>query len=147
MAKEWGPEFPHLRDWIKTSEPTQDYNCVAHVCDDNTKWWDPLPPGQYYWPDPKIGEDLGHTVERYIKLFEHRGYQLCANGELEAGKEKVVIYGNPYGGFEHVAKQLPDGAWTSKIDIREDISHESAHSLSDGWYGKPVIYMEKVVGS
>jgi hypothetical protein len=145
MTKEWGPDFPHLRDWIKTSEPTQDYNCVAHACDDNTRWWDPLPPGGYYWPDPKIGRDLEYTVDRYVALFEYRGYERCAGGEHIVGKDKIVIYADSHGIFEHVAKQLPNGKWTSKIDIREDITHDTPHALSDGGYGKPVVYMEKKV--
>jgi len=142
MPTAWEADFPQLGTWTQTSVATKTYNCVAYAAGDDSKWWDPLPPGHYHWPE-KIGENQGYRLERFVALYQWLGYKPCANGTLEKAKEKIVLYANEYGGFEHVARQLPDGKWTSKMDIDEDITHDTPQSLGGARYGEPVKFMER----
>jgi hypothetical protein len=63
-------------------------------------------------------------------------YQVCSDGGLEPGVEKVAIYVDDFGIPQHVARQLPDGTWTSKLGKGEDIGHVSPESLAGDLYGK-----------
>lgn len=49
-----------------------------------------------------------------------------------------------------MARQLPDGSWTSKIGGYEDITHFTLDALESygsphGEYGEPVLYMRRFV--
>lgn len=52
----------------------------------------------------------------------------------------------------HMARQLPNGAWTSKCGANEDIAHFTLDALERygalHYYGCPVVYMRrlKIVG-
>jgi hypothetical protein len=136
---EWEAQFPHLGNWVETSSATTDYNCYAFAVGDQERWWDPLPAPGYYWPDVP----LNHRVSTFVEIYKGYGFEPCADGTLEPGVEKIVIYENESGGCDHVARQLPDGRWTSKIGPDEDISHESPASLSGDFYGRSVHFMAR----
>lgn len=140
MTKLWEKDFPNLGDWKESSLPTTDYNCFAFAAGDTTRWWEPQPPGVYYWPP---GVSRGYDIASVIEAYKAEGFQHCADGSLVQGREKIVFYLNRYGGVEHVARQLPDGRWTSKMGGAEDIEHDSPQSLSGGDYGAPQCYMER----
>jgi hypothetical protein len=71
------------------------------------------------------------------------GYEECENGDLEIGYQKVAIYAIG-GSVKHMARQLPDGKWTSKLGQWVDISH--ALSGVEGIdYGKVVQFLKKKV--
>jgi hypothetical protein len=103
-----------------------------------SQWWDPSP-GEYYWPP---GVPKTFAVDSFVEAYEAHGFERCADGSVKQGFEKIVIYASQYGGVEHVARQLSDGRWTSKMGAAEDIVHESPHSLSVG-YGQPVCFMSR----
>lgn len=118
-----------------TSEPSEDYNCVAWVFRDFARYYAP----GYYWPRdvaPPVGDD---DVDAYMSLFASRGYTECNFGELEPGFLKVAIYAKD-GSFHHVAKQLPSGEWSSKIGEAHDLRHERLDALE----GSSVYFDEAV---
>jgi hypothetical protein len=78
----------------------------------------------------------------FTAAFSTIGYRECADGSLRRKREKIVIYTNAFGGVEHIARQLPDGRWTSKLGDEEYIIHETPQSLSVG-YGGPTCYMQR----
>ena len=43
------------------------------------------------------------------------GYAPCATEDLEKDIEKIALFANDAGECKHVARQLPDGSWTSKL--------------------------------
>jgi hypothetical protein len=140
---DWEADFPQLGNWEETSTATTAYNCYAFAVEDQTHWWDPIPAPadmMYYWPD---GAPLDHLISTFIEIYKRYGYAPCADGTLEPGVEKIVIYENAYGGSDHVARQLPDGRWTSKIGPDEDISHETPGSLTSQKYGAPRHFMAR----
>jgi len=131
-------DFPRLRHcpWERTSPATDDYNCVAWAASDRARWWDPL----RYWPD---GAPRERTVEAYACTFAMiLGYEPCGlDVALEAHYEKVVIYAQ---GNEptHMARQLPDGRWTSKCGAGQDIAHTLDGLIGDE-YGHPILALRR----
>jgi hypothetical protein len=132
--------FPNLGNWKKTSNATNAYNCVAFAASEDSRWWDCAPFDDYYWPENVPRDD---TLATFIELYKALGYQVCPDGSLEQGCEKIVIYANRLGIVEHVARQLPNGSWTSKIGEREDIMHETPDSLAGDEYGQPICFMSR----
>jgi hypothetical protein len=70
------------------------------------------------------------------------GFAPCEHGDLEVGFEKLVIYVK---GQEvtHMARQLPSGAWTSKLGRLEDIEHEALDAITGDNYGEPRQFLKR----
>jgi hypothetical protein len=83
------------------------------------------------------------SVGGYQRAFETLGFVECPTPDLEAGYEKIVLY-EYKGDFSHAARQLPNGAWTSKLGKLHDIEHE-AHDTLDGArdYGRVASFMKR----
>ena len=133
--------FPRLRsDTYKITSPVQvDYNCIAWAAGDDSRWWEPDPFGQYYWPE---GVPREYTVETYAEVFQKLGFEVCQDATFEAGVEKVAIFaldGSP----THAARQLADGTWTSKLGQLEDIEHRDLDQVGEGDYGEPVLFLKR----
>ncbi len=137
-------DFPNLRDedWSETSEIDPGYNCIAYAAGRTDVYWWPdsfAPPLDDYWPANVTREE---TIEAFVELYGTFDYELCSDGSLESGYEKVAIYAigtTP----THAAKQLPDGRWTSKLGIAEDIQHHNVECLNGPCYGQPVRFMRR----
>ena len=115
----------------KTSDRTGQYNCIAWAATrDEFHWWEPIDPKNRepwdYWPDGEV--PLNYDFDTFILLFEHVGFQKCADGRLEVSFEKIAIYEDG-GDFTHVAAQLCSGAWTSKLGPEEDVRHYNLECL------------------
>lgn len=113
--------FPKLRtsDHSVTSPFDRGYNCVAWLAEDTTKWWEPPGGNGLFWPD---GLPVSPDRDAYLALFQKWGFETCDSGTLEAEKEKIAIW---FAGddFLHVAKQLENGWWSSKLGTYHDVSH------------------------
>lgn len=162
--------FPKLvaAGYQKTSDKTNGplspgtYNCIAWAAEDiiHGYWW-PSPNGT--WPRCITREV---TVPCFVKAFRCLGYARCKHSRHEFAYHKVVLYAihNSRGpkpvpsrlqDFEdwtptHMARQLPDGTWTSKCGGNEDIRHLTLDALeSYGFrqdaYGCPVLYMKRPI--
>lgn len=139
-------DFPNLRagEWLHLSDPSLRYNCIAFAAGRTDVWWwpDPWPdPMNDYWP---AGRTRRETVAALAELFRSFGYRPCRSARLEKGFEKVAIYAK---GREptHVAKQLEDGRWKSKLGPEEDIVHNSLENLQGPCYGKAVKFLKRPV--
>ena len=122
-----------------TSPQEWTYNCVAWVLDYKDRWMEPSPAG--VWPVPHSG----FSVVAYSEMFAHFGYEGCADGSLESGFEKIVIYGDTSARFSHVAKQLPDGRWSSKLGELSDVKHSTPDVLMSQLYGSPLMFMRRLL--
>ena len=131
-------EFPELRKkgYKPTSIATPDYNCIAWAAGKTDEWWWPGLPA---WPKNAPGEI---EIKSFQRAFEDLGYSPCEDALLEPGIEKVAVYAI---GDEptHMARQLENGKWTSKLGPLLDIDHETPDCLNGGGYGKPVLYMKR----
>jgi hypothetical protein len=127
--------FPNLRASVYriTSPSSPSYNCIAWAAGDDQSWWEPIPhlKGVYWPPDAPMSLSL----ESYVRAFECQAYELCVEGALEAGYEKVAIYVGADGLPTHAARQLSSGRWTSKLGKAEDIEHASPAALEGAVYG------------
>lgn len=66
----------------------------------------------------------------------------CPNGDQEVGFQKIAIYGSGFM-YTHVARQLPDGKWTSKLGQLEDITHSTPEALAGSDCGDVVQFMKR----
>ena len=127
-------EFQNLTAAFQvTSWPNQNYNCIAWAADDFTQWWWPDADGESFWP---AGVPRLERLDAFITAFETIGYEPCATHEIEPGYEKVAIYtlgDSP----KHMAKQLPSGAWSSKLGEWWDIGHNLLEEVRVAHYGSP----------
>jgi hypothetical protein len=99
------------------------------------------------WPDfmgiGKWPENVprAETIDAFVRAFEAIGYQECEDGLLEIGYQKVALYGKLVtGGLSptHMAIQLPNGNWSSKLGVHEDIEHTTVESLFGRTYGSAI---------
>jgi len=133
--------FPDLRiSGYRISSPaTPIYNCFAWAGNDTSNWWQPVSLRGYYWP-AEIPEFL--TLANLIAVYERIGYTVCDGGELEPDFEKVAIYTDRTGTPTHAARQLPSGAWTSKLGELEDVEHSALVSI-ESFYGRVARFLKR----
>jgi hypothetical protein len=124
-----------------TSAKTPDYNCIAWAADDSDCWWWPTPKGVSYWP-PGISRAV--TIESFTRAFSTLGYEVCNDAILEEKYEKVAIYVNLDDVPTHMARQLSDGTWTSKLGQSNDINHNTLQVISGPTYGTATVYMRRL---
>jgi len=142
MNHELEHHFPALAgsQYEVTSPAQVDYNCVAWAAGNDSRWWWPDEFNQYYWP-PEVPRRT--TLEAFVRAFQVLGFEVCNDGSLEIGWEKVAIYTRDDGAPTHAARQLPDGTWTSKLGRLEDIKHVSLDHLSGEAYGQPRAFLRR----
>ena len=120
------------------SEDTESYNCIAWAKDENLKV--PMWPFKgYYWPSDL---PLIETLQNFINAFRKEGYEICTDGLFENGFEKLAIYQKESEPL-HMARQMQDGQWTSKLGDLEDIVHSTCSELEGEFYGWVVQYLKR----
>ena len=142
------PDIDHSHAFKVTSGATPEYNCVAWAMNDDQRWWEPSPAVSpvtttaIYWPP---GVPNVPTFASYVALLDQAGYTACQGAEVEAGFEKVALYRRQDGDFGHMARQLPDGRWTSKMGPAVDVRHDTVLDVQSlvygvlfGYYRRPV---------
>ena len=132
--------FPNLAStsYEITSPATRQYNCAAWAAGYDNVPWDHSAVPYTYWPRrvPRDG-----STGSLVAAFATIGYVKCVNGDPEEGFEKIAVYGKSNDDWTHVARQLRDGSWTSKLGGREDIRHKSPQDLVCKDYGQVVCYL------
>ena len=83
------------------------------------------PAFDYYWPRTK---PANATLREFEEVFQMFGYERCGTELWEPNMEKIALY-TVAGSPEHVARQLPDGSWTSKLGIDMDVGHDRLADL------------------
>ena len=137
-------DFPRLKGNKKfrpTSLATPVYNCIAYAAGENTRpWWPyPFPLRPYYWPNGCPREE---TVDAFITAFKTLGYEVCADGSFERGKQKVAIFVSE-NAVTHMARQVPSlKKWKSKFGWNIDGEHE-LEDLDESIYGTVAAFMTK----
>jgi hypothetical protein len=130
---------------IKTSEATDQYNCIAWSANRDTKqWWQPILEEPWdYWP-PGIPKDF--SFESFVLIFENQGFKKCGlDSSFNFFYKKVALYADD-DGFTHVCDQLNSGEWSSKLAKYEDIKHNTLQALEGdvaNEYGKVKSILKK----
>lgn len=130
------------------------YNCVAWSLGINTHWVQPYADNGVQvapwaiWPNQN---DRGSGIDIYVKMYRGEGFVKASRGNLEAGFDKVVIYWDKAGQkFTHVARQMENGQWWSKLGRASDVHHLNPDSLgpvgSPAGYGQVWGYMKRAKG-
>jgi hypothetical protein len=127
------------------SVETTSYNCVTWV---NKIQTDRVDYSHDEEGNPQIDEYF-YSAEPYIKYFKEHGFEICDNSDLEDGFEKIAIY-KKNNDFKHVARQLPNGKWTSKMGDFEDIEHTTLEAVEGYLYkfytfGKVSFFMKRKI--
>ncbi len=144
MTLEPGREafFPNLNrgEYRVTSDASLTYNCLAWALGDTANWWSPSP--EHYWP---AGIPRQHTLESFRALFEAVGYAECSTSDPVSDTEKIAIFVDREGFPTHVARQLENGRWTSKLGGWQDIEHQDLRALtgSASLYGEVALIMQR----
>jgi hypothetical protein len=124
-----------------TSPKKKVYNCVAWAIGITNLHIDMLYFRDVYDLDPNT---LDHSAKGYAAcLSEFYGFEICDTIEYEPGFDKIALYEDGKGDFQHAARQLSNGKWTSKMGTYEDIEHDTLEAVSGAYYGKPVLYMKR----
>ncbi len=134
--------FPNLTktNYRITSPCDGNYNCVAWVLGDDTQWWQAN--AGYYWPLDRIPDDEEPSVDHVLRLFVDRGFESCPTSKRSPDYDHVAIYSDG-DRFTHIARQLEDGWWTSKIGPDEDIEHETLEALEGDFFGQVSVVMRR----
>lgn len=142
FIQEQKDDFPNLapENFKITSPRDTKYNCIAWAANDKLRRWWPVESLDYYWPTtaPKI-----NTIEAFMKAFEGLGYRRCETPDVEKGILKVALYCNKDNKPQHMARQLSNGKWTSKLGDHVDIEHTTLEVLEGKQYGKVKIFMSR----
>ncbi len=93
-----------------------------------------------YWPP---GIPALPTLSGVIEAYVQTGYEVCDSPEVERNFEKVAIFADAAQEPRHAARQLPTGAWTSKLGDHVDIEHAQVDVVGGVFYGEPTVYMRR----
>ena len=134
-------DFPDLnpQNHNPTSPVTPDYNCIAWAAEEDDRWWWPLPEGMGYWP-PNVTR--AETIEAFVSAFSTIGFVPCLTPANEPNVQKLVIY-TLNNVPTHMARQLPDGTWTSKLGSDIDINHFTLEALHGPAYGEATQFLSR----
>lgn len=125
-----------------TSPCDPGYNCIAWAAGDSSRWWEPDPFGDYYWPPTATRE---YSLEAYKAAFRHIGYSASSDVLDEQGTKRIALYANGVVPT-HAARQIGAVVWTSKLGQNVDISHQ-LDGLEGSEYGKVAVIMTASVGA
>lgn len=133
-------QFPRLETvgFEPTSDPSPDYNCIAWALGVDDIWIDWAP--DYAWPG---NGPRSVALESLVEAFQSAGFERCGPSDLDTpGFDVVAIYGED-GEWDHATRRLPDGRWTSKLGVGDDIAHNTADALEGPAYGKVEVFMRR----
>ena len=133
LGDDWQDLWPYLENDAPSieSEATDEYNCVAWALGITDENWDPVS-AAYDWPRTA---SRSLRLETFIGVYRRYNYEVCTDDSLEPDFEKLALYAD-HGNFQHVARQLPEGIWTSKIGDLVDIVHNTPGGLEGPLYGR-----------
>jgi hypothetical protein len=131
--------FPNSEkeSFLITSPETKTYNCLAWALGDNENWWE-ADEDSYWLPDLPENDDIATIV----LLFEKFGFETCAENGHEVGFEKVALFSKDQIVCTHIARQLDNGFWTSKLGVSYDVQH-SLPAMEGGMYGDVYVFLKK----
>lgn len=144
----WVPHwFENIKtsDFRCTSDPDNDYNCIAWAAGRVDNYWWPTTLWPYHWPDglPKEPTHVAESVANFVAAFETEGYEVCRSGRFSHRYEKVAIYANEHDRVKHAARLLPTGVWSSKLGEHEDIEHDTLKCIEGKGYGHVRVFLRR----
>lgn len=140
--------FRGLRNaqWDIKSKADINYNCIAWSAGEKHRRWDLSDhPGTHlpsYWPEGvKKSEGIAYLIAAMMK----EGFVVCEREEAvtyDPEFDTIVVYERD-AKWEHAARLLHNGMWSSKIGYFNDIQHDSPEAIAGRDYGHPFKYMKR----
>ena len=130
----------YVEPLVVTSLATGNYNCIAWALENTSHFYWPGPEAFFYWEFDLLREE---TIDSFVQLFARYGYEICENALKEKGFTKIALFTKD-NVPTHAARQLPNGLWTSKLGILEDVRH-TLFAISDGLYGSVALVLKKKI--
>ena len=131
---------PKLRDkpWRVTDRDIgEDYNCFGYA----------LCSRYYGWEDPVSAHPASEQMDRMDGFVTRRGWTRSADCKPKRGFRKIAVYCKKETGDvevpTHVAKQIVDDWWESKLGLLYRFMHPGADGAERESYGKPCRCYEK----
>lgn len=134
------PAFPNANTFEVVGEPTGRYNCIAAAFDNADKPWWPEPEAgrspysPFYWPkDSQRSNDSDSFDALLIDKAGADVYPWDEEPPYQKGYQKLALFeqdGEP----THLARQLPNGEWLSKIGRNGLVVH-SLENMEHAYYG------------
>ncbi|RVD54545.1 MULTISPECIES: hypothetical protein [unclassified Mesorhizobium] len=133
--------FPNLNSepYDVTSKPNINYNCFAWAGGVDSIRWDPFDP-KAWWPPYLPRWFISRSA--ITAVYQHHGYQVCADGSYDPALEKVAVYFDPNDVPLHAARQIGENEWTSKLGPHDDLTH-TLPGLEGTEYGYVGMYMSR----
>lgn len=119
------------------------YNCVAWSVENTVRYIWPDKEEQYAWP---VGIPRDDSRAAFVSFYEMLQYSICSDALHQQGVEKIAIY-EKGGAVVHVARQLPNGRWASKLGDLVDIEHLDVNAVAGGIYGAATTFMARRLGT
>lgn len=139
--------FPRIKGSLEiTSEPDEEYNCIAWSVNDKKQWWWPTPPGHRRWPGKYWLDGIPHeeTIPVFTEMYQRLAFEVCDSSEYEENYDKIAIYADSSGIVTHAARWWKDdGGWSSKLGEENDILHHHLAALESASYGKVRLVMRR----
>lgn len=123
--------------FLITSQEDDRYNCVTWSMNDTKRWWDWEEDAFWIEGIPQDGK-----LTTFEKLFNKLGFEICFNEEYEIDYQKIVLFSVDGTHCMHVARQLKNGNWTSKLGVSHDVEHTLV-AMEGGIYGDGVVFMKR----
>jgi hypothetical protein len=136
-------QIPRLEnsEYRITSPRDARYNCFAWAAGDAARVWSPSMFGSgIHWPP---GIPALPSMNGVIAAYRAVGFEVCSSPGVDEGFEKIAIFVDETGEPRHAARQLPSGAWTSKLGPHVDIEHQDVDAVGGIMYGEPRVYMRR----
>jgi len=124
-----------------TSPRDARYNCFAWAAGDTSQVWSPTMVGSgAYWPP---GTPALPSMNGVVEAYRVCGFDVCTTPDPEEGFEKIAVFADDAGEPRHAARQLPSGAWTSKLGDHVDIEHRELRAVECVLYGEARLYLRR----
>lgn len=128
-------QIPRLADFTYriTSPRDRRYNCFAWAADNSERVWSPTILGSgVYWPP---GIPALPSMSGVAAAYAEIGYEPCESEEFEPGCKKIAVFADASGEPRHAARQLPTGAWASKLGDHVVIEHDDLRAVGGAHRG------------
>ena len=88
-----------------------------------------------------------YSKDCYVEAFKQDGHYEVGPTDfsLETGYEKVALYLDTQGVPMHMARQLSNGIWVSKLGKSWDILHQTEKGVEGTTYGSAVVVMRRPI--
>ena len=126
------------------SDPNSLYNCIGYamgMTDVCVALRHPQGLFWCWWP-PTVPRTL--NPQSLVAAFEYLGFEVCADGKVEADYDKVALY-EKNGEWQHAAIIEEDDLYHSKMGVWWDVVHRGGDLFHDDAYGDIYAYMKRPV--